>query len=182
MGSDVGPAATVALLTFSQLAGAWRAASTIDRAAIAEVLPPLAGVLNSMITIDRGAAVDPARCGNCDHLVTFHGAGGCWHTLTAAEPGTNLVCQCQRSTVAGVTAAAANDLDVIARAIHRAICRPTAGDKANQDDEDIARAVFSDLLRAGRLQLVDVADRHLVWCATQDTECNCGGAAAPDGG
>ncbi len=151
-------ATATALLTFAQLANIWRTTPTVDRTAIAEVSPDLARVLTGVVAIDHTAAADPARCGNCDHLVSFHGAGGCWHTLTAAEPGTNLVCQCERSTVAGLTAAAPDDFDLIARAIHRAICCPTVVDRANQDDEDVARVVLSDLLSAGRLVPVAAPD------------------------
>ncbi len=151
-------ATAVALLTFSQLAGVWRAAGTADRAAVTEVLPDLARVLTGMVTIDHTAAADATRCGNCDHLASFHAAGGCWLTINHGEPGDNLTCPCPLTTVAGMTAATIDDFNLIALAIHRAICCPTVLDRANQDDEDVAQSVLRALLAAGRLVPVAAPD------------------------
>lgn len=37
------------------------------------------------------------RCVNCEHLVSMHGEGGCWYSLTDAPEGENIVCRCRAS-------------------------------------------------------------------------------------
>jgi hypothetical protein len=41
-------------------------------------------------------AAQGIRCPNCDHVVTTHGEGGCWFTLTHTMLGENLVCGCEQ--------------------------------------------------------------------------------------